>query len=289
MRSRAPGGTMWRLPKNVREGRLEAGGVNFRYLESGPQSSAARSILLLHGFGARSEIWLRLLKDLPPDWQVVAPDFPGHGNSSPLPGKSRTLPEYHRALAAFLEDKFPGKVTIVGSSMGGALATLLSLSHPNKVDRLVLAGASGLTPKLPGKTVRLYFPYILGTYFGAPGEGRFRSFLTKGVFFDPKFIEDRWLKVLVEEWKPRPRRMAYVATANALRRPDASVASSLGKVRVPTLLLWGKNDAHFDCAENEAAARAIPGSRFVRFENCGHLPMVEKYSESLAELKGFLG
>ncbi len=284
---RAP--TMWKLPTFVKEGQLETGGVKFRYLETQPAAAATRSVLLLHGFGARSELWIPLLKDLPRDWQIVAPDFPGHGLSAQLPGKSRTIPDYHRALASFLEAKFPGKVSIVGSSMGGALAVMLALSHPDKVDRLVLAGASGLTPKLPSKTVRLYFPYILGTYFFAPSEAKFRSFLTKGVFHDPKYIEDRWLKVLAEEWKPRPRRMSYVATANGMRRPDASVTASLGKVKAPTLLLWGKNDAHFDCAENEAAAKAIPGSRFVSFDACGHLALTEKYRESLAELRTFFG
>lgn len=284
-----PAVIVWKIPDEIREARLDAGGIHFRYLESGPATGAARTVLLLHGFGARSEIWLEVMKELPREWQVVAVDLPCHGLSSQLPGKVRTVPLYLQALAAFVEAKMPPHFAIIGSSLGGALGAMLALKYPQRVDKLVLAAASGLTPKLPGKTVRLYLPYILGAYLFTPTAKKFRSFLAKGVFYDPKFIQEAWLSSLVEEWRPRAQRMSFLAIAGALRRPDASVSASLGNLKVPTLLLWGKNDAHFDWAQNEQAAKSIPGSRFVVYDNCGHLPMVEKFRESLAEVRGFLG
>lgn len=282
------GMSIWPIPPGVQEKTVKAGDLSFRYLEAGPPGGGRGTILLLHGFGARSDLWLRVLKDLSGEWHMIAPDLPCHGSSSQLPGKLRTLPLYREALEKFVDDVLPPRFLILGSSLGGALAVMLALSRPQRVSRLVLLAASGLTPKLPGKTVRLYFPYILGAYLFAPSAGRLRSFLTKGVFHDPKFIDDRCIDALVPEWKDRARRSSLLATANSLRRPDASVAASLPKVACPTLAIWGQQDAHFDCHENEEAVKRIPGAAFVSFDACGHLPMVEKYPESLGRVKEFL-
>lgn len=282
------GMSIWPIPAGIQEKTAQVGDLTFRYLEAGPTEGGKGTILLLHGFGARSDIWLRVLKDLSKELRLIAPDLPCHGSSSQLPGKMRTVPLYREALEKFVDQVMPQRFSIMGSSLGGALAVMLTLSRPQKVNRLILLAASGLTPKLPGKTVRLYFPYVLGAYLFAPSASRFRSFLTKGVFYDPKYIDDRWFQALVPEWKDRTRRSSLLATANCLRRPDASVAASLPKIGCPTLALWGKQDAHFNRQENEGAVKTIPGSHFVSFDSCGHLPMVEKYSESLAQVKEFL-
>ncbi len=276
------------IPAGTVEKRAQVNGLTIRYLEAGEWDGGRGTLLLLHGFGARSEVWYRVLKDLSKEWRVIAPDLPCHGGSSQLPGKARTLPMYRDALERFVDAVVPGHFTLVGSSMGGALAAMLAVSRAPRVDRLVLLDAAGLTPKMPGKTVRLYFPYVLGAYLMAPSAGRFRSFLRKGVFYDPKFIDERWIEFLVPEWKDHAKRSSYLATANCLRRPDASVSGILGHIKCPTLALWGEEDQHFAWKENETAVERIPGARFVVFEKCGHLPMVEKYPESLAKVREFL-
>lgn len=281
------------LPAGIVEQRVSAGGIDFRCLSTQPlaggKPAGGTPVLLLHGFGARAELWVPLLSKLSSSRLVIAPDLPCHGGSTSLPGKKRPIGEYRRALAAFLDQLGYPQVDVVGSSLGGALGAMLAVDRPLKVRRLVLLAASGLTPKLPSKTVNLYFPYVLRSYLVAPGPSTFRSFLGKGVFHDPKWIDEAWIRYLVAEWRPRPRRSSYLATANAMRRPDASVASELGKIGCPTLLLWGKQDAHFDWQENQAAAKAIAGSRFVPYEACGHLPMVEQFRAASNEVVQFLG
>lgn len=280
------------LPPGVVEQWVDAGGIRFRHLTyeapGGGPSSSGPPVVLLHGFGARADLWLPFLVRAGRTHRVLAVDLPSHGRSGTLPGKDRSLSSYRRALGAYLTALGAPKVSLVGSSMGGALSVMLALDQPERVARLVLLDASGLTPKLPGKTVRLYLPYVLRSYLVAPSRSTFRSFLRKGEFFDPKFIDEAWLSFLAQEWRDRARRASYLATANAMRWPDASVAADLPRVKAPTLVLWGRNDAHFDCQDNEAAAARIPGSRFVAYDRCGHLPMIERSREATAEVLSFL-
>lgn len=205
-----------------------------------------------------------------------------------LPGKGRSIGDYRKAVVALLDAWGSGPVDVVGSSLGGALGAMAALDRPERVRRLVLAAASGLTPTLPGGTVRLYLPLVLGSYFLAPSPRSFRSFLRKGVFHDPSLVTDDWAGYLSDEWRPRPRRSSYLATANAMRRPEATTAGDLGRLAAPTLLLWGRQDAHFPWSDGESASRRIPKGRFVVYENCGHLPLVEKFSEAFAATLQFL-
>ena len=115
-----------------------------------------------------------------------------------------------------------------------------------------------------------------------------RHLLERAVFHDPRYADEAWVDTIVEQWKPRSRRAAFIATGNALRRPDASVAADLERVRARTLVVWGREDPQFDWQIGEAAARRIPGAKFAAIEDCGHFPMVEKPTETAKIVSDFL-
>lgn len=276
-------------PSGVEEKFLEAGGVRFRYLLSTPsQPPSAPPLLLLHGFMARAEVWYPCLRAWGTSRTVVMPDLPGHHRSSPLPGGDYTIPAYRRAFDAFIDALGWPSFDLVGNSLGGCLSAMAAIDRPSKVRRLVLIDPSGTTAKLPGRTVRLYFPFVLACTLSAPGEGRFRRFMTKGVYHDPRYLDEAWVRWLAQEWRPRDRRRIYLATANAMRRPDAAVHGELPRIGCPTLLLWGRDDAHFAWQDGEQAARAIPGSRLTVLDDCGHVPMIEKWRETSEAVSAFL-
>lgn len=272
----SPGGP---LPAGIEERTLKAGGVTFRYLQGGPPSAPDTPVLLLHGYPTWAEVWLPLVPFLG-GRRWIAPDLPCQHRSSPLPGKDRSLSAYRRAITAFVDAlPFP-RLAVVGNSMGGTLGIMLALDRPDRIERLVLLDAAGLTAKIPGRAVRLYLPFLLPCFFRAPGPKSVRKLLRKGVFFDPRFADDAWVRTIVDDMAPRPRRRDYIATGSALGRRDASVAADLGRVRVPTLVVWGRNDPQFAWQSGEAAAHQMPDARFVAIDACGHFPMVEKPQET---------
>lgn len=79
-----------------------------------------------------------------------------------------------------------------------------------------------------------------------------------------------------------------MATGFGLRRRDASVSDDIGRVRVPTLVLSGREDRQFPWRSAEEAARRIPEARFAAIEDAGHFPMVEKPQETVGLLSEFL-
>jgi len=274
------------LPASVTERFLDAGGVRFRYLQGGATSGFP--VLLLHGWPTWAEVWLRVAWVIGARHPWIAPDLPCQGLSSPLPGKDRTLTAYRQAIAAFVDALDLPRFAVVGNSMGGTLAFMLALDRPARVAKIVVLDAAGLTPKLPGRTARMYLPFLLPCFFRAPGPKSVRKLLTHAVFYDPRFADDAWVNAIVAAWMPRDRRKAFVATGLALRRRDASVHEDFPRIRSPTLILSGRHDLQFSWQSAEEASRRILGARFAAIEDAGHFPMVEKPRETAQLISGFL-
>src|SRR5207244_13025624 len=102
--------------------------------------------------------------------------------------------------------------------MGGTLAFMLALDRPARVAKIVVLDAAGLTPKLPGRTARMYLPFLLPCFIRAPGPKSVRKLLTKAVFHDPRFADDALVNALVAAWNARYLRYGCLATVCALRR-----------------------------------------------------------------------
>ncbi len=274
-----------RRPEEVREGFQEAGGLRLRYLEGGRGSGLP--LLLLHGWPTWSEVWLPVARRLGSAHPWRALDLPCQGGSDLLPGRSRTLPEYRAALRAAVDAAPWPRFGLVGNSMGGTLALMLALDRPERIASVAVLDAAGLTPKLPGRTARMYLPFLLPSLFAAPGPARVRRLLVRAVFHDPRFAEGAWTDAMVRGWADRPRRRALIATAFALRRPDASVAGVLERLRLPVLIASGRQDPQFPWPSAQAAAGRVPGARFELLDAAGHFPMVEQPDAVSAILSSF--
>jgi len=275
------------LPPGVHEHFIDAGGVKFRYLKGGAHEHGKPPVLLIHGWPSWAEVWLPVAEALGATHPWIAVDLPGHGKSTPLPGKDGSLTALRGAVGAFVDGLELKRFSVVGCSIGGTLAVMLALDRPQAVERIVPIDAAGFAPKLPGKTVRMYLPFFLRASLGAPGAGGVRKLLNKAVFVDPANTTEGWVSAMVGVWAGKTQRRSLLKTGGALRRPDASVAGRLGDVKCPTLILWGKGDPQFGWRIGEEASRKIPGARFVGIENAGHFPQVEQPQATAAALAEF--
>jgi len=177
---------------------------------------------------------------------------------------------------------------VVGNSMGGTLAAMIALDRPDRVEKLVVVDAAGLTNILPGRTARIYLPFLLPCFVRAPGPKSVHKLLVKAVFHDPRFADGAWVSAIVAARKPRDRRRAFMASGFALQRPDASVFGDLPRIRTPTLVLSGRHDVQFSWQSAQQAARRISGGRFAVIEDAGHFPMVERPRETAQMISEFL-
>lgn len=238
-------------------------------------------ILLLHGFGASTFSWRKVMSPLSEGGTVVAYDRPAFGlTERPLSwaGQNPYAPQAQVQLIFNLTHTLDleGPLVLVGNSAGGTLAASAALSHPEQVQGLVLVSPAIYTGGGSPGWIRplLRAPQLdrLGPWIARRLADRGRDFLEKA-YHDPSSIA-------AEDWEGyrRPLRVegwdrALWEYIRASRPPD--LASKVDQVRVPTLVITGDDDRVVPTAESIRLAGEIPGAALVVLEGCGHLPQEE--------------
>jgi pimeloyl-ACP methyl ester carboxylesterase len=251
--------------------RMSVAGVELDVLRRG----SGRTVVLLHGFApvAPDAPFLDLLAA---HAAVIAPTHPGFGHSS----RPADLDTVYDLVHLYLEllDRLSGeRVTLVGFSFGGWLAAEIAVACSHRLDALVLVDALGI--KVSGPDT----PDILDVFNASPAEVQRRSWHDLATWrFDPDEMSDEALvaharnreALCVYGWHP------YMYNP-ALRR-------WLGRIRVPTLVLWGASDGIVSPAYGRAYGALIPGARFETIEAAGHHPEIEQPKTFVQRVLAFL-
>jgi pimeloyl-ACP methyl ester carboxylesterase len=166
-------------------------------------------------------------------------------------------------------------VVLVGNSFGGHVAARLAIEQPSLVRGLVLAGASGIVEKSTVSEVQL-----------RPS----REWLVRKIgelFHDTSHMRETDVDRAFAELSDRDGARAMVRLSRSARKDH--LGERMREIRVPTLLVWGRQDVVTPPEAAEGFRRSIPGSQLVWFENCGHAPMIEKPEEFAAAILEFAG
>ena len=245
--------------------RLSVHGIELEVLRRGK----GRPGLLLHGFQTVDPA-APFLDLLGRHVEIIAPSHPGFGHS-PRPGDFDTVYDLVHLYLAVL-DALPGdKVTLIGFSFGGWLAAEVAAACGHRLDKLVLVDPVGI------KVSDRETPDILDVFNKSPDEVRRRSWHDPDRFA-PDFDEmtDEALVVYARN------REALCLYAWHPYMYNPQLARWLGRIKVPTLLLWGESDQVVTPDYGRAYSRLIPGSRFEVIEHAGHHPEIEQ-PESFGE------
>ena len=265
-------------------------GRSISYLEAGQ----GPVLLLIHGIAGTRENWREVIEPLARHHTVIAPDFPGHGDSE-AGGGDYSL----GALAGGLRDLLLAlgheRATLVGHSLGGGVAMQFAYQHPEMVERLVLVSSGGLGPEvspvlraaaLPGADLFIAVTAGAGQRVGSLlGRGLGAVGLRPSA--DVAEIARGYASL-----EDAARRAAFLDTLRAVvgtggQRVAAGDRLYLAEA-VPVLLVWGARDSIIPVRHGEDAVRAIPGSRLEVFEDVGHLPQLEAPGRFVAALERFL-
>lgn len=222
-------------------------------------------VVLVHGFGGDRLAWAGLMEPLSRHRQAIAVDLPGHGAAVewPVAVDARVCAE---ALAASLDAMGTGPATLVGHSMGGAVAAIVGLSRPDLVERLVLVSPGGFGPEINVPLLRRY------AAMAAPEE--IAPVLAE--FFGPGATIPPELPGLVAEQREDERlRRSFAAIVGAITRGDGQGVLPLDKLAAqpfPVSVVWGLEDRVVPVAQGIAAPAAfarhlLPG--------VGHMPHME--------------
>jgi non-heme chloroperoxidase len=252
-------------------------GVSLRYAEQGDQGGEA--IVFLHGY---SDLWFsfsRILPLLSPEYHAFALTERGHGESD-KPECCYTVDDFAADVDAFMDAVGIGKATLVGHSGGSFMAQRVALSYPHRVSRCVLIGSA--TTLLNNEGIRELGKEMLALEDPVPPEF-VREFQESTIYYP---VPDEFLETVVSESLKLPARVWRDYWEGVVLTVDH--AARLDGIDVPTLILWGEQDALFPREEQERLAAAIPGATLKMYPETGHAVHWERPEWVVRDLEAFI-
>jgi len=263
-------------------------GAQVNYIEMGEGSP----LVFVHGLSGAWQNWLEQIPHFARSHRVIALDLPGFG-ASPMPPWDISIPNYGRFLRDFLERINVTEAALVGNSMGGFIATEVAISEEERVAKLALVSAAGITwararrepAAVVGRVGRAAAPLALRfqlSGFKRPGV-RDRTF--RGVFHDPSAIRR---EMLWENIVPALQSPGYYDALTTLVGYD--IRHRLEEIEEPTLIVWGRNDRVVPVPAALSYKRRIGDNAELEiFDNTGHVPQIERPVRFNRRLERFLG
>ncbi|WP_053406161.1 alpha/beta fold hydrolase [Persicobacter sp. CCB-QB2] len=225
----------------------------FQYIEEGE----GQTIMLLHGlFGALSN-WDGVVNHFKEGFRVVIPLLPIYE----IPRKQANLEGLLAHIEAFVQMKGLNHMIIMGNSLGGHLALMYALAHPDEVDKLILTGSSGL------------FENSMGSSFPKRGNYQFIKEKVEYTFYDPKVATKEYVDEVFNITNSIPKCMKIVSIAKSAQRNN--LTDELPKIKAKTLLVWGTNDTITPPEVAYDFDRLIPDTQLRFIDRCCHAPMME--------------
>ncbi len=237
-------------------------------------------LVMVHGFSANKENWLRMAQHFHEDYGLVVMDLPGHGESTQDPELSYRIPTQATRVRKLMDELEIEQAHIAGNSMGGAIAALVASEYPERVQTLSLINSAGIhdhPSELEQALERGENPLVVRN------TGDFRRVIDF-TMEKPPFIP----------W-PVSQAMAERAVANEAindkifedlqRDSTEDFKTALERIGVPALVLWGEKDRVISVDNASVMASRLSDSRLVLLEEIGHMPMVEVPAETAGHIR----
>jgi pimeloyl-ACP methyl ester carboxylesterase len=261
--------------------KLEGMRVHYRDEGKGPP------LLLVHGTSSSLHTWDGWVHELAGRRRLVRVDLPGFGLTGPAPDGDYRVERYARFIGGFLDRLGIARADVAGNSLGGRVALTFTLAHPERVRKLVLVDAAGLSG-VPAPTIfRLArTPVVNSALLYVTPRFLIRRNLEE-VYGDDSRITD----ALVDRYHAMVRREGNrEALVDRLTGPEDPVLDDrLGDIELPVLIEWGEADAWIPVACAHRFQRGIGGAQLRIYPGAGHTPMEELPVSTARDADSFLG
>lgn len=237
----------------------------FKYLDTG---NSGNVLMLLHGLFGQMSNFDKMVEYFSHTRRVVIPVLPIYE----MPLRKATVNGLKEYLTRFVKWKGYEHIDLLGNSLGGHIALLYAISHPERIRSITLTGSSGL------------FENALGSSFPKRSNREFVKQKTEGVFYNPKDATEEMVDEVYGIVNDRNKALRLITMAKSAIRENLS--NRLDGMTMPTLLVWGKNDTITPPFVAEQFKALLSNSQVVYFDECGHAPMMEhpdKFNKALEE------
>ena len=261
-------------------------GLEVHIRDEGPKDAPA--LVLLHGSNSSLQTWEPWAAQLKDRYRIISYDQPGHGLTGAHPRADYSAAAFVRVLDVVAANRGLTKFALAGNSMGGWVAWNYALAHPDKLSALILVDAAGAPVKSTGTPIgfRIARTPVVRDLIGNLTPRIIIEKSLEDTLYDRKQVTpamvDRYWELLRY---PGNRK----ATLDRSRTERGQVAqSALAAIKVPTLLMWGREDSLIPVSGAAWFAKGIPGAKTVIYDRIGHIPMQETPDKSAADVDAFL-
>ena len=257
------------LPTSTPTTRREtfANGLTVRVDEQG----SGRPILVLHGGGGPRTV-AGLANSLSAHAHVLVPTHPGFGGE-PRPEWFNNIDDLAIAYLDLLERLALRDVMVIGSSMGGWIASEMAVRDTSRLSSIVLMDAAGI--HVDGHPIVDVFPL-------APDQLAALSYHNPAAFrIDPATLGPEQSAAIAANFR------ALKVYTEGGKMEDTKLGRRLSRVNIPTLVVWGESDRVIDPDYGRAYAQSFPSARFELIPEAGHLPQMEQPARVLKVIQEF--
>lgn len=265
---------------------MKVGSLNIRYLEDGNDPAAGYAhvgassgkkhhVLFIHGLGSSADRWLDIPEALSlHGLHTVALDLPGFGLSDKPEDIDYTIDRFVQVVADFMVKagmEENGTTSIVGHSLGGYIAAQLTAKHRNLVDKVVLIDTSGMLDG-PTPLLRKYLDAAMNPSRESVG-AVFEQLVADPIRI-PEALVDGFIYRISQSGAKHAFKSAFGNSVNM--KIGADTLKQIGDRKIPTLIIWGRQDRLIPLEHSRTFQEAIKGSNVVIVEDAGHAPFAEK-------------
>lgn len=250
------------------EGRfVDLAGRRTHFVERG----RGKPVVLIHGFNLDQHTWTKNIDLLAAHFKVYAPDLWGQGYST----RQRLAYGYdlfEEQIRLFMKALDIRKASLVGHSMGGGTSIVFALRNRDQVNKLVLLDSTGIPTQLPFRAKVFRLRGIAELLMSLPTDRIRRTNLEDVWIYDRDALTKEYFREFTHYQKIEGTTEALLSI---LRRDFFNTLEAeirdLGHLDIPTLIVWGREDASVPVRNAEEMHRLIPGSRLELFDDAGHL------------------
>jgi pimeloyl-ACP methyl ester carboxylesterase len=239
-------------------------------------------LLLIQGLGYTADMWFRVLPGLSEQRRTIRFDNRGVGRSN-VPPPPWSIAEMAADAVEVLDAAGAERAHVLGVSMGGLIAQELALTHPGRVERLVL----GCTHPGGRDAVRMDPAAAMMLMDRTPGTAREAAEASVPFLYaEDTNRDDIGIDIDVRVRYPM-RASAYFAQLDAMRRHEGTLAR-LPELTAPTLVIHGTADRLVQPGNAELIAAAIPGAELAWIEGAGHVFWTDQSEQAVKLITEFL-
>lgn len=259
--------------------KLKYGNDFFEYAEGGN----GETVVFIHGFQSSKNSWMPYFKKFISQYNLIALDLPGHGNSSRPKNQKYDLQSMANSFELFAEKKKLQNIHLVGISMGGGIATIYAYKHPENVKSLILINPLGIDQekksdlqKLLEKGKNVFFPNNLTEF------DEMTMYLSGKHLKLSNYFKQYFLNQMIKNYT------FFKNAFNDLISNTKPIDNILPKVTTPTLIFIGQKDKVIHPASYEYFVKLMPNIKPVRFLYGSHVLVDRDFEIAIESMDEFL-